>query len=159
MQWRQSSEPQFQRTRIPRLLAPWLHLIHTEPGRQLLQSERDEADLDRQQRQGEGVPRAGGQGQAEVLLDGRQRERQEHQVAKRPEVQQRQMVQHWRVSWTLFTSIEFPTFLFSELGEHSLTTGRAMRTAWPSSTTSTTMASGESNNNQVLTLLRSSDLS
>jgi len=140
MQWRQPAEPQFQRTRLPRLVAPWLHLIHTEPGgqllpserdeadldrqqrqgegvprpggqgeaevllhlihtepgRQILPSERDEADLDRQQRQGEGVPRPGGQGEAEVLLDRRQREREEHQVAKRPEVQQRQMVQHWR---------------------------------------------------------------
>ena len=103
MQWRQPAEPQFQRTRLPRLVAPWLHLIHTEPGGQLLPSERDEADLDRQQRQGEGVPRPGGQGEAEVLLDRRQREREEHQVAKRPEVQQRQMVQHWRVSSSLFT--------------------------------------------------------
>ena len=123
MQWRQPAEPQFQRTRLPRLVAPWLHLIHTEPGGQLLPSERDEADLDRQQRQGEGVPWPGGQGEAEVLLDRRQREREEHQVAKRPEVQQRQMVQHWRVSSSLFTffgylltcfvsKIVFPIFLF-----------------------------------------------
>ena len=112
MQWRQSTQPQFQRTRLPRLVAPWLHLIHTEPGRQLLPSERDEADLNRQQRQGEGVPGPGGQGEAEVLLDRGQRERPQHQVAQWPEVQQRQMVQHWRVSWSLFTQLRISVDLF-----------------------------------------------
>ena len=77
-------------------------------------------------------------------------------MAKRPEVQQRQMVQHWRVSWSLLTQLRisvdlflspklsFQCSFFSVLGEHSLTTGRETRTAWPSSTTSTTTASGES---------------
>ena len=102
---RQPSEPQLQRTRLPRVLATWLHLVHSEPGGELLPSQRDETDLDRQQREGERVPGPRGQGEAEVLLDRRQRERQEHQVAQRQEVQQRQVVQHWRVS--LETLLEF----------------------------------------------------
>merc|ERR1712141_500252 len=85
--WRgQPSEPQLQRTRLPRVLATWLHLVHSEPGGELLPSQRDETDLDRQQREGERVLGSRRQGEAEVLLDWRQRERQEHQVAKRQEV-------------------------------------------------------------------------
>ena len=79
---RQPSEPQLQRTRLPRVLATWLHLVHSEPGGELLPSQRDETDLDRQQREGERVLGSRRQGEAEVLLDWRQRERQEHQVAK-----------------------------------------------------------------------------
>merc|ERR1712117_397852 len=86
---RQSSEPQLQRPRLPRVLATWLHLVYSEPGGELLSSERDETDLDRQQREGERVSGSGRQREAEVLLDWRQRERQEHQVAQRQEVQQR----------------------------------------------------------------------
>ena len=125
---RQSSEPQLQRTRLPRVLATWLHLVHSEPGGELLSSERDETDLDRQQREGERVLGPGRQREAEVLLDWRQRERQEHQVAKinkkktnklkkkhqvaqRQEVQQRQVVQHWRVS--LETLLEFVSATFT----------------------------------------------
>ena len=102
---RQPSEPQLQRTRLPRVLATWLHLVHSEPGGELLPSERDETDLDRQQREGERVLGPRRQREAEVLLDRRQRERQEHQVAQRQEGQQRQVVQHWRVS--LETLLEF----------------------------------------------------
>ena len=79
---RQPSEPQLQRTRLPRVLATWLHLVHSEPGGELLPSQRDETDLDRQQREGERVLGPRRQREAEVLLDRRQRERQEHQVAK-----------------------------------------------------------------------------
>ena len=65
-------------------------------------------------------------------------------MAQRQEVQQRQVVQHWRVS--LETLLEFVNaFLtcFSVLEEHSQTTERATKTALRSLTTSTTMASGD----------------
>ena len=103
MRRRQSSQPQFQRTRLPCVLASRLHLIHSGPSSQLLSRQRDETDLDRQQREGEGVLGLGREGQAEVLLDRGQRERPEHQVAERAEVQQRQMVKHWRVSFSKYT--------------------------------------------------------
>ena len=163
---RQPSKPQLQRTRLPRVLATWLHLVHSEPGGELLPSERDETDLDRQQREGERVLGSGRQREAEVLLDWRQRERQEHQVAKkniqkgtnkllnklikkhqvaqRQEVQQRQVVQHWRVSLeTLLEFVNATLTFFSVLEGHSQTTERATKTALRSLTTSTTMASGD----------------
>ena len=117
MRRRQSSQPQFQRTRLPRVLASRLHLVHSGPSSQLLSCQRDETDLDRQQREGEGVLGLGREGQAEVLLDRGQRERPEHQVAERAEVQQRQMVKHWRVSFSKYPfccilDFEYPSETF-----------------------------------------------
>ena len=67
-----------------------------------------------------------------------------HQVAQRQEVQQRQVVQHWRVSLETLLEIDKCYFnIFSVLEGHSQTTERATKTALPSLTTSMTMASGD----------------
>ena len=71
-------------------------------------------------------------------------QQKKHQVAQRQEVQQRQVVQHWRVSLeTLLEFVNATLTFFSVLEGHSQTTERATKTALRSLTTSTTMASGD----------------
>ena len=139
MRRRPCSQSPVWRTELPGELEDRVQQLHQATGRQLLPRKWHEVPQYRQWRKGDRVQEPRCSRGSEILLDWRQREQGEHQVAQRPVSQQCGVVTHRRVSPEyLDTDVYWPHDV-SELDEPSLTTGRGMRPVWPCSTTSTTM--------------------
>ena len=135
----------FSGTRLPSQLEDWLLQVRSAGCWEVLRLQQHGPHQYRQPRQGGSLPRPGGQGQAEVLLDRGQGKQRQHQVAQRQAIQQRQLVQHWRVSQKQIKiplkSHQINPCPILELEDLSLITERVMSFVWLCSITFTLMES------------------
>ena len=85
-------------SRLPGELEDWVLQVLSAGRREVLCLQQHGGHQPGQPRQGGPLPRPGRPGQATLLLDRRQGQQWQHQVAQRPEIQQCQLVKHGGVS-------------------------------------------------------------